>query len=168
MQNYGIVPIQRVHFFGISLIVFSMIFFVGCWNFSVKDELKLVIINVLDHDDYQDCHIAGSINIPFEQLEERLKSLSKKDKYVFYCSNYACTAAPFAASMFKNAGFYDVALLPGGIVEWYQKGYPYQGVAQKEYLKEENEILGEEEHKGIKILAAEDLKAQMIQAKMIS
>jgi rhodanese-related sulfurtransferase len=161
MKKCDILSIAKsVKIFALSLTVFSMIVLAGCWSSSTNSS-KLVVVNVLDPDYHQDCHIAGSINIPFEQLEDRMKSLDKKDRYVFYCSNHACTAAPFAAEMFSNAGFEDVAFLPGGIVEWYQKGYPCNGAGQKDYLKEENEPLSDEDHLGVKMISVDALKASL-------
>jgi rhodanese-related sulfurtransferase len=166
-KKYGILPnVQSEKFFVLSLIVCSLAILAGCWG-STTQKSKLVMINVLDPDYYQDCHIAGSINIPFEQFEERAKTLDKNDCYVLYCSNHACTAAPFCASFLKDAGFKDVSLLPGGIVEWYQKGYPCTGNATKEYLKEVDEPLGDLDHPGVKELSADDLKQAMIQEKLI-
>lgn len=155
IKNYGIV---NVPFFGFSLTVIATIFLAGCWPFSTVEKSKLVVINVLDASDFQDCHITGSINIPFDQMEERMKTLNKKDSYVLYCSNYSCTAAPFMAQTMKEDGFENVAIFHGGIVEWYQKGYPYQGPATREYLKEENEQHPEELHSDIKIVSADELK----------
>ncbi|OGB86533.1 hypothetical protein A3J41_01415, partial [candidate division TM6 bacterium RIFCSPHIGHO2_12_FULL_38_8] len=149
MQKYGIVTIvKNAKFFTFSLIVCSIFFLSGCWSSSTSSP-KLVVINVLDPDYYHDCHIAGSINIPFEQIDEQIKTLSKKDRYVLYCSNFACTAAPFAAQMMYNSGFEHVSFFPGGIVQWYQKGYPCTGPAQMAYLKEENEPLGDDDHPGV-------------------
>lgn len=164
MKKCDIVSVTKIRYFGISLITFAMFMLAGCWGSSTT-EPKLVVVNVLDSDYHQDCHISGSINIPFELLEERMKTLNKKDRYVLHCSNYACTAAPFAAQLMKDAGFEDVGVFHGGIVEWYQKGYPCQGDAQKAYLKEENEQLGSLDHPGIKNVSAQDLKAAMEQAK---
>ncbi len=169
MKKYGIlldVAMKNTKLFGFSLIVCSIMLFAGCWSLS-SNSSKLVIINVLDPDYHQDCHMTGSINIPFEQFEERMKTLNKKDRYVVYCSNFACTAAPFAAELLKQSGFEDVALFPGGIVQWYQKGYPCTGPAQMQYLKEENEPMSEEDHLGLKLLTPDELKAAMVEAKLI-
>lgn len=160
MKKYAIFTVvKNLKFFTFSLIVCSIFLLAGCWGVSTGQE-KLVVINVLDPDYHQDCHMTGSINIPFAQIEEFAKTLNKKDRYVLYCSNFACTAAPFAAEMLKSAGFEDVAVFPGGIVQWYQKGYPCTGPAQKDYLKEENEPLGDDDS-GIKIISADDLKAAL-------
>jgi rhodanese-related sulfurtransferase len=158
MKKYDIFTVVKdFKFFTFSLIVCSIFLLAGCWG-SSTDSSKVVVINVLDPDYHQDCHITGSINIPFEHIEERMKTLNKKDHYVLYCSNYACTAAPFAAQMLKASGFEDVGIFPGGIVQWYQKGYPCTGEAQKDYLKEENEPLSDEDHAEVKIISGDELK----------
>lgn len=167
MKKYGIlldVAMKNTKLLGFSLIVCSLMLFAGCWS-SSNNHSKLVVINVLDPEYHQDCHMTGSINIPFEQFEERMKSLDKKDRYVLYCSNFACTAAPYAAELLHKAGFEDVSLFPGGIVQWYQKGYPCTGPAKMDYLKEENEPMDEENHPGIKLLTPDELKTAMDQTK---
>lgn len=165
MKNYDIIKLWNFKFLFFSLIFLQTFFFSGCWSSKIESS-KLVVINVLDATYYDDCHMTGSINIPFENLENRMKSLNKNNSYVFYCSNYACTAAPYAAGMFKEAGFKNVSVFTGGIVEWFKAGCPVTGPAQKEYLNEENEPLSDEDHKDIMVISLEDLKAQMASANM--
>lgn len=165
-KKYDIVHNVHSIKFGCSLIIFAVAFLAGCSWFQ-KDEAKLVVINVLDPSYYQDCHITGSVNIPFEKFEDTMKTLRKQDRYVVYCSNHACTAAPFAASMMKDAGFESVALLPGGIVEWYQKKLPYQGPAALQYLQEENVPLVEEKHDSVQVLTPDELYEQLKVAKLV-
>ena len=158
-QSYDQSSQQNSRFFIASFLLAAMLVLAGCWSSATK----LVVIDVLDPENHQDCHITGSINIPFEQFEDRIKTMSKKDSYVLYCSNYACTAAPFCAQLLKDAGFQDVGVFHGGIVQWYQKGYPYTGQAQKSYPQEENEQMEAVDHPGIKDISAEDLKAALAQ-----
>jgi rhodanese-related sulfurtransferase len=163
-KKYGILPVVNV----LKYLNFSLIFLLaGCWWSTTNPTSKLVMINVLDPDYYQDCHITGSVNIPFEQFEERIRTLDKNDRYVLYCSNYACTAAPFAGGMLKEAGFANVSVLPGGIVEWYQKGYPCTGTAQRGYLTDVNERLADDDYAGVTSVSAEALKDLMTQEKLI-
>ena len=165
MKKYDIINVKNSKFFFSSLIIVGTFFFSGCWVSKVVEQ-KLVVINVLDAANFDDCHMTGSVNVPFEDLEDKMKTLDKKDRYVLYCSNYACTAAPFAANMMKDAGFEHVAFFPGGVVEWYQKGLACTGPAQMGYLKEENEPLSEEDHVEVKAISLDDLKAEMVAAKM--
>ena len=81
MKKYDIlldVALKNIKFLSFSLIVCSLLVLSGCWS-SSNNQSKLIIINVLDPDYYQDCHIPGSINIPFEKFEDRMKTLNKKD-----------------------------------------------------------------------------------------
>lgn len=151
----------------ISLITLAVSFLGGCFGGGSK-ESDLMIINVLDKNYYQDCHVKGSVNIPFEDIESKLSGMNKQKTYVLYCSNYACMAAPSAATMMKDAGFKNVYVYTGGIVDWYQKKYPYQGPATMEYLKDENEPLGDDDHEGVSVLTADQLKLKMETAGLLS
>lgn len=156
-KKYDILHTKYSMIVGYSLIIFVVALLTGCWKSSEKsEESKLVVINVLDPSYFQDCHITGSINIPFDQFEAMVPSLSKNDSYVIYCSNYACTAAPFAVQVMRDAGFENVSLLPGGIVEWYQNKFPYQGPAQLQYLHEENEQL-DDDHGPMPVISSQQL-----------
>lgn len=151
-----------------SLIMMTLLFVMtGCFKDSGTDS-TLMVINVLDKNYYQDCHITGSVNIPFDDFENRMKNLDKQKLYVFYCSNYACMAAPSAATSMKEAGFKNVYVYTGGIVEWYQKKYPYQGPAKLAYLQDENEPLADDDHEEVAVLSADQLKAKMQEAGLLS
>ena len=122
-----------------SLISLCSLFLVGCNLFApLKKDAQLVIINVLDKAEFDDCHIQGSINIPFDEFENKVASLSKYNHYVLYCADYACMSSAFCVKLLKDAGIEHVWEYDGGIVEWYQKGYPIEGAAHEEYLKLEN------------------------------
>ena len=82
--------------------LFRIIFFVvllpGCWE-SCKQEQKsgLVLVNVLDEELFNDCHIQGSVNIPIEKVDELADTIDKDAQVVVYCSNYQCTSSEYAA-----------------------------------------------------------------------
>lgn len=167
-KKYGILNNRCSNIFGYSLTVLFLAFFAGCWKSDEnKQKSALKVINVLDKSYFDDCHIKGSINIPFEEFEKSLKNLSKDDAYVLYCSNYACTAAPYAAQLMKDMGFAHVALLPGGIVEWYQKGLPCTGLGQLQYLKEDNPILDADVHGDLEVLTPEQLHEKLKESKLV-
>lgn len=153
----------------ISLISFSLLLFLaGCFSSGSKDNssahsLKIVVVNVMDAMYFQDCHIKGSIHIPFDKFEARIASMNKNDEYVLYCSNYACTTSDFCAKMMKIAGFKHVWEYAGGMVDWFQKGYPVEGPCKLEYLKEENEKFDDDHEGDIPVITAEELKLKMEQ-----
>ena len=140
----------------ISLISLCSLFLVGCNLFTpTKKDAQLVIINVLDKPEFDDCHIKGSISIPFEEFENKVASFDKNNHYVLYCADYACMSSAFCAKLLRDAKIEHVWEYSGGIVEWYQKGYPIEGPAQKDYLKFENVNLNDEEHQLTAITAEE-------------
>lgn len=111
----------------------------ACFNTPEKPVLKtgLIVVNVLDKSAYDDCHIKGSINVPFEQFEEHAKQWDPaQSDVIVYCSNYMCSSSEYAYHQLKRMGFQSIAVYPGGTAEWYQKGFPVNGVCENSYLKQ--------------------------------
>lgn len=113
----------------------------ACWQSTSenkpesKKEASLVVINVLDKDLYNDCHIKGSVQLSLEDVEAYAKKLDKKTEVVTYCSNYMCTASGETCRMFKQMGFPHVWAYEAGMAEWHQKGLPIEGACKSPYLK---------------------------------
>lgn len=110
----------------------------GCWPTKdvAQDNDKLVVINVLDKALYDDCHIKGSINIAFENVEDYLYSRKGDDvELIFYCSNRRCTASHHAAKKAIELGFSDVLVYVDGTAGWHQEGLPVVGDCKKKYLE---------------------------------
>lgn len=95
---------------------------------------KLMVVNVLSPEAHQDAHIKGSINVPFEKLEETAKNWNKDTRIVVYCANYFCTASAEGARKLQKMGFKNVAAYEGGSAEWIKLGYPIVGPAREGYL----------------------------------
>lgn len=129
-----------------QLLIMSLIFgaflFPGCWQ--TAQEPKLMVINVLDKDYFDDCHIKGSVHIPFSEINDRMRTLDKKNHYVLYCSDQACTSSTFNMKAFVNAGFENVWDYVDGMAGWYQAGLPYEGPARKDYLMNEGLDFGDD------------------------
>lgn len=148
--------VRTVNLKTVSLISFCLLSLVGC-NFlsSVQKKPQLIIINVLDKSEFDDCHIAGSINIPFAEFENKVASFDKNNHYVLYCADYACMSSGYCAKLLRDQNCKYVWEYAGGMVDWYQKGYPTQGPAQEEYLKSENINYNDEENTSHTITAEE-------------
>ncbi len=157
-------------FHSISLMLVCSLLLTGCWPFGSSTEKvedagksELVMINVLDKPEFEDCHIKGSINISFDAFESEIPSLSKKNHYVLYCADYMCMSSGFCAKLLKDAKFEHVWAYEGGMAEWYQKGFPCEGPAQLEYLQGENENFGDEQDAQVPHITAEQLLEKMEQ-----
>ncbi len=126
---------------------------------------KLLVINVLPHDTFQDCHIDGSINVPLEKLPSYAQDLDKEQPIVVYCASYKCPASRNAWKLLNEMGFSNVLAYEGGIAEWFQKGYPSQGACKADYVSQVHEI--PEETGQIKVISAQELDALMKGAGLI-
>lgn len=137
--------------------------------FGSKEEKKesLYVINVLDKEDYNDCRIAGSKNVPFDQVKDFAKNLDKNVEIVVYCANYMCSASGSTAKELKQMGFQNVWAYEGGTAEWYQLGlkesgkYPVEGACKAGYLSAPNE---KPAHEGTEfpVISAQELRAKMV------
>jgi len=145
----------------------------ACWPFGKKaestdDKPSLYVINVLDKESYDDCRIAGSINVPFEQVESFAKDLDRTAEVVVYCANYMCTSSIAAAQKLKEMGFENVWAYEGGTAEWYQMNmkadgqYPVEGTCQASYLSAANEKPAEMPHTEVSVISASELQQKMV------
>lgn len=159
-------------FFGLSLA--SVLLLAGCWGGN-KDEAtpaeekmqpgeKMLVVNVLDPELYEDAHIKGSINVPFDQLDEFLKKTDKNTELVFYCANYACSASGASAEQAKVEGFANARAYEGGTAEWVNLGYPHDGPATQDYIHGDNP---KPDHLADYAISAEELKQKMVENKLI-
>lgn len=71
-----------------------------------------MLIDVRDREDYEECHLDGAQNMPYEMLELYKESLSKKKTYILYCERGATSL--MAARELDRYGF-SVCTVIGGI-----------------------------------------------------
>jgi rhodanese-related sulfurtransferase len=122
---------------------------------------KALVVNVLDPEYYVDGHIAGSINVPYTQVEKAAEGWDKSRIIVTYCTNYQCTASMAAAQLLKNRGFVNARAYEGGVVEWKKlhdqdpEKYPFEGTAKQGYYAAPNEAPKEVAHDPLAISAEE-------------
>lgn len=122
---------------------------------------RLMVVNVLDPEQYQDCHIKGSINVPFDRLESFAQKLDQETELVFYCSNYMCAASGKAAQLLEQKGFKRVWAYEAGMADWYQKQLPVEGGCKSAYLNMKNYPLQAEEQASFVTISTNDLKAKL-------
>ena len=93
------------------------------------EDVKLVF--ALGEWQYQTKHIPGSINVPCSAglftSEEALKGLDPDDEIVVYCSNETCFASISVCYFLAQRGFKNVSRYAGGLLDWYEAGYPLAG-----------------------------------------
>ncbi len=137
-----------------------MLLLPGCFGEQKKE--GLFVVNVLDAEHFDDCHIKDSINVTVDKLDDFIADLDKeKAEVVFYCSNYMCTASGFCAKKLKDMGYSNVWAYEAGMAEWYQKELPVEGKCTKAYLDKKMEKSELEESSEIRIISTDDLARKM-------
>lgn len=139
----------------------SCLLIAGCGD-TGTDKPRLVVVNVLDKALHEDCHIKGSVNVPFEDVQEyAVANWSKDTELVFYCANYKCTASGEAARQLKALGYEKVYAYEAGTAEWKKLGYPIEGACKKPYLNDYEKPEGLQEPTDITVLSSQELKKKI-------
>lgn len=147
--------------------------FSGCF-FSSKNNQKTGIVrlvNVLDKEFFDDCHIPGSLNISMLDVKKASEQWSKNDTIVFYCSNYSCQASPQCCRTLQKLGFNYLFDYEAGMAGWYQahmkdpEGYPINGVCKQRYLTLENKPFDDDQEDDVKKITTQELKVLLEASK---
>lgn len=86
-----------------------------------------IFVNILSKDKFDDCRIPGSLNMPLDQLEEKIKEFKKDQPLIVYGADYGHEDATNACLKLKKLGYKSVHLFEGGIREWKENSQPCEG-----------------------------------------
>lgn len=82
-----------------------------------------MVIDVRPAEEYQAGHIPGAVNIPVDELPQRLESLPHGQEIVAYCRGPYCMLAFDAVAQLREAG-YPARRLEDGFPEWKAENRP--------------------------------------------
>jgi rhodanese-related sulfurtransferase/DNA-binding HxlR family transcriptional regulator len=85
----------------------------------------VTVLDVRPPEEYLSGHIAGAINIPFQELEQRLDELGKHQEIVAYCRGPHCILAFNAVARLREEGR-TARRLEDGYPEWKSAGLPIE------------------------------------------
>lgn len=88
-------------------------------------EGEVTVLDVRPESEYREGHIAGALNIPVEELEEKLDELPKDREVVAYCRGPFCVFADDAVALLREKG-YDAKRLDEGYPEWMLEELPVE------------------------------------------
>ena len=88
----------------------------------MKDGL-VTVLDVRPRDEFALGHVPGAINVPVDELEERLASLARGREIVAYCRGAYCVLSFEAVSRLRARGF-RARRLEAGMPEWIAAGLP--------------------------------------------
>ena len=90
-----------------------------------QDRDQLVLLDVRTREGYAEGHLPGAVNIPFEDLPNRLKELPKSKDIVTYCWDVTCILCTKAAYVLASRGYRAKEML-GGMEAWERAGFPVE------------------------------------------
>ena len=90
------------------------------------------LIDVLGEMSYAQRHLPGAVNIPgatenFVAEVEKAVGGDKSKEVIVYCSSFSCQASPAAAGKLADAEFTNVVDFEGGLADWEEAGYSFEG-----------------------------------------
>jgi len=90
----------------------------------VRDGL-VTVIDVRPPEEFAAGHVAGAVNIPLGELEERLDELGETQEIVAYCRGPYCVLAFDAVARLREKGL-NARRLEDGYPEWKTAGLPIE------------------------------------------
>jgi len=102
---------------------------------KMEEVAGCLIVNVLEPDYFNDCHITGSINMPLEEIKAKAGTWNKHKDVIVYCADTTSSVSTQAYEILKKMGFEKLYEFKGGMKEWKKKGLPTQGACTFDYLK---------------------------------
>lgn len=95
---------------------------------SLWHQEATLFIDVRSPFDYEVGHVAGAINVPYEELEQRLPEmkarLERAAALVIYCQSKDCGKSLWSAIRLRQEGLTQTRIFPGGWNEWANGGLP--------------------------------------------
>lgn len=87
---------------------------------------EVTVLDVRPPEEYAAGHVPGAINIPLNELQQRLQELDPSREVVAYCRGPHCVLAFDAVSQLRQQG-YQARRLQDGFPEWKIAGLPTEG-----------------------------------------
>ena len=86
----------------------------------------VVLVEALDEARYEEAHLPGAINIPYDRVDELAPVLlpDKGARIVVYCSNGPCRNSGIASNRLSQLGYEDVRDYHEGKQDWMEAGLP--------------------------------------------
>lgn len=94
------------------------------WKQGEKSPIPFVFVDVRTPQEYAAGHIPGAINVPVQELAQRLQEIPHNKRVYVYCE--AGVRASKAARMLVQAGYDNIENVPESMQGWRAAGYPVE------------------------------------------
>lgn len=88
-------------------------------------EPALTIIDARDRTEFNQGHVLGAISIPMQELVNRALTSLELDRDIYVYGDTDDETA-IAATHLRDAGYFNVSELRGGVAAWKAVGYPVE------------------------------------------
>lgn len=90
------------------------------------DPAGLVVLDIRTPEEFNEARLANAINVDYYDADfaDQLDGLDKNDPYVMYCRSGNRSSE--AVQTMKDLGFVEVYEIDGGIVNWFDAGFPVE------------------------------------------
>lgn len=89
-------------------------------------ERNFILIDTIGTYGGNRCRIKGATTIPYPEVVDRRKEFLDYREIIVYCKEKSCVASKKVASALKMLNVSNVRVYEGGIVEWIEKGLPFE------------------------------------------
>ncbi len=119
-----------------ALVVFAVLYFSGALSSGMPAEISVAeayevypdgafFLDVREVVEWDAGHVPDTINIPLSELESRVSELPEDQDIVVICRSGNRSAE--GRDILLDADFKNVTSMAGGMREWKEAGYPYDG-----------------------------------------
>ncbi len=90
------------------------------------DPAGLVVLDIRTPEEFSEAHLTDAVTVDFYAADfaDQLDALDKDVPYVMYCRTSSRSSV--AVDTMKELGFVEVYEIDGGIVNWFEQGYPVE------------------------------------------
>ena len=82
----------------------------------ISERDNFVLLDVREPEEFEICHIDGSILAPFSEIKDHLKDFDLNRVYVVYCKEGDRSVK--VVSLMQQLGFQNLYNLDGGVLKW--------------------------------------------------
>jgi rhodanese-related sulfurtransferase len=98
---------------------------------AFHESREAVFVDARSPELFAEGHIAGAINVPWEQVDDYLDVFLKQvpdasSVVIVYCDGEGCSLSEQLALMLRNMGYPNVKVLVNGWTVWTTRGYPVE------------------------------------------
>lgn len=102
----------------------------------VDEDKDFILIDVLGKESYEARHLpeARHASVHEDDFLENTALLApdREKPVVVYCASFSCQASPAAADKLIDAGYTNVYDFAGGLADWADAGYSFEGSTVEE------------------------------------